>query len=121
MSFISWICSPRGIKGVASHHNIHFMISRRTFPAILAQKFTTDYQEVMKGCKTEQQIELTKHLIAAVEAIKEYQKTKNDTLYKEWQKQEKQLLEKYKSALRAYKAKSFYKYFHFEIVLVEKD
>lgn len=97
------------------------MINRTTLPAILTKKFINDYDAVMKHYNTEQQIELTNHLLDVLDLVKEYQENKDEKLNKDLQKREKALVEKYKQALKPYKAKAFYKYFQFDIVVAEKD
>ena len=97
------------------------MINRIALPAILAKKFINDYDAVMKHYNTEQQIELTKHLLDILELVKQYQENKNEKLYKDIQSKEKALVEKYKQSLKPYKAKAFYKFFQFDIVVAEKD
>jgi len=97
------------------------MINRRTVPAILAKKFINDYDEVMKHYKAAQQIELTGHLLQVIELMQEYQEGNDDKLFKKWQKEELALAEKFKDTLKPYKAKSFQKYFQYDIILTEKD
>ena len=97
------------------------MINRRTIPAILAKKFINDYDEVMKHYTVEQQIEITGHLLKVVEFMQEYQENNDNSLFKKWQKEELALAEKYKDTLKPYKAKSFQKYFEYDIILAEKD
>jgi len=97
------------------------MINRRTAAALLAKKFVNDYDEVMKHYETVQQIELTGHVMKIIEFMQEYQKSKDDGLFKKWQREELVLAEKYKNTLKPYKAKSFHKYFQYDIVLTEQD
>ena len=97
------------------------MINRRTIAAILIKKFVNDYEEVMKHYGTVQQIELTAHLLKVIEYMQEFQESTDNNWFKKWQKVEMALTEKYKGALKPYKAKSFHKYFQYDIVLAEKD
>lgn len=96
------------------------MINRIQVTPILIKKFTDDYNGVMKQYNKKQQIELTEHLLKVMELMETYQRTKDENIYKEWQQKEKALAEKYRQALSPYKAKSFYKYFEYDIILAEK-
>ena len=83
--------------------------------------FSEDYKEVMKNYDFDQQVELTEHMLEVLELVKTYQKTKDETLYKEWQKKEEALLKKYREKFMSYKFKGFYKYFQFDLVIGTKD
>ena len=64
------------------------MINRRIAAAILAKKFVNDYDEVIKHYETDQQIELTVHLLKVIELMQEHQQSSDDNLFKKWQKEE---------------------------------
>lgn len=97
------------------------MLNRRIIAPMLSKKFDEDYKAVMKSYIIEEQIELTKHLIRVVEFFQEYQKDNSKDPFKSWQKEERVLQEKYRDRFDSFKAKHFYKYFQYDIVITEKD
>jgi hypothetical protein len=97
------------------------MLNRRMIAPMLAKKFDEDYKTVMQHYTIEEQIELTKHLINIVELFQEYQKDVTKDPFKSWQQEERILQEKYRDRLQPLKAKSFYKYFNYDIVITEKE
>lgn len=97
------------------------MINRNSVVPRLVKMFLDNYKNVMKHYNNAERIEITEHLLEVLELLKNYQKTKDDNLYKEWQKKEDVLLKKYRDKLRPYKAKFFHSYFEFETIILTKE
>lgn len=97
------------------------MINRNSVVPRLAKMLYDEYKDAMKHYDTEQKIELTEHLLEVIELLRTYQKTKDDTIYKEWGKKEDVLLKKYREKFKPYKIKFFHTYFEFERVALFKD
>lgn len=89
--------------------------------AFLIQKFMRDYKTVMKGYEFGQKIELTKHLVLSLDLMFEYNKTGDEAFFNKYREAENALAEKYGRALTPYTQAQFYLYFHFDIVITEKD
>jgi len=96
-------------------------IPRYQYSLALAQRFIKEYDDLLKDYSHELQLVITEHLLDILELIDEYVATDNDEYYKTYQISEDKFLKKYGSQLKSYAAKAFYRYFQFDLVLVEKD
>lgn len=97
------------------------MTPRHQIPALLAQLFSRSYSEMLKSYELDQQIELTEHLLQQIKIIKEYQKTQSEKIFSEYTEKETNLLKKYGKHLKPYSEQSFYKFFRFDIAIMEAD
>jgi hypothetical protein len=88
----------------------------------LGSRFVKDHEEAMRHYTTEQQIELTEHLLLMVDEIEAYaQKPEDETIHKGFRDRENKLLKKYRKLLRPYLDPQFWRYFYFESILADKD
>lgn len=97
------------------------MINRNSVVPRLVKMFLDNYKNVMEHYNNAERIEITEHLLEVLELLKNYQKTKDDNLYKEWQKKEDVLLKKYRDRFKPYKMKFFHNYFDFDRVALFKE
>lgn len=86
-------------------------------------RFEEDYQTLLKAQEysIDEKIELTEHLLKAVEYIQEYLKTKDSSEWTKYTDAENELLKKYRSRLNTYVNIQFHNYFDFRLVLAIKD
>jgi hypothetical protein len=94
---------------------------RHQMVALLAQKFASEYKEVMQHYQPEQQLELTEHLLLILSFLKHCVSGNESETYPELVAKENLLLTKYGKLLEPYKNAHFEKYFDTDIVLTEKD
>ena len=94
---------------------------RHLLVPLLAKKFTAQYRDVIKHYQSEQQLELTEHLLVVLEFLKQWANGYENTAYPELEAKEAVLLKKYGKLLKPYKDYHFEKYFDTSIVLTEKD
>lgn len=89
----------------------------------LIMKFQEDHQILLKSqdYSIHEKIELTGHLLKAVEYIEEYVKTKDGSHWNKYTDAENELLKKYRSRLNTYINIQFHNYFDFRLVLALKD
>jgi sulfur relay (sulfurtransferase) DsrC/TusE family protein len=107
---------------MADNNDIHIPSRLQIFNKLII-KFDNEYQNLLKvqGYSTDEKIELTEHLLKAIDYIREYVKTKESTDWKKYADGETELLKKYRSRLNAYTDIQFHKYFDFRLVLAHKD
>lgn len=96
-------------------------LSRHKVVALLAQKFTHDYEDAIKDYGLPLRLEITEHLMSVVELITEYSQNEDESVYKKFADLEEALLKKHRKTLMPYWSKQFYHYFSFGMVLVEKN
>ena len=96
------------------------MIKRSSISARLTQFFFKDYKAVMKQYEIEEQIEFTKYLqnifniyLEGEETVVEKAKWMNGEL--------ERLKKKYGKNFKAYRSGQLHKYFHFDMILAEKE
>ena len=100
--------------------NSNDTIPRRHFAPLLAQKFTVQYNELMPHYEFSQRLELTEHLLAALEYYKQTIDGDEQAAYDALNAAEDTLLTKYGSLLKPYRDKQFYLYFDPVLALPEK-
>ena len=85
-------------------------------------KFDEEYQNLLKvqDYSTDEKIELTEHLLKAIDYIEEYVKAKDSKDWKKYADSETELLKKYRGRLKVYTDIQFFKYFDFRLVLAHK-
>jgi sulfur relay (sulfurtransferase) DsrC/TusE family protein len=87
----------------------------------LIKRFNEEYTIILNYYSTEQQIELTEHLIQAIEYVRQYQRSHDEQDWGKYANHEKALLKKYGNHLKYYIDARFYEYFDFDLVLSTKD
>ena len=107
---------------MADNKEIHMPSRLQIFNKLII-KFDQEYQTLLKvqDYSTDEKIELTEHLLRAIDSIQEYVKTKDSKDWKKYADAETELLKKYRGRLKAYTDIQFYKYFDFRLVLAHKD
>ena len=95
-------------------------IPRHQFPIRLIQKFSQEYDEMLTHYPLNKKIELTEHLLQALDYISEFAKTNDEKDYKKYVTLEDELLKKYRANLNPYARQQFFQYFDFERVMVIK-
>lgn len=93
---------------------------RHTVVPLLVQRFARDFREAIKDYELPEQLELTEHLLFAVDLMLLQAHTNNEDIYSYYLELEDELLQKYRKAFKPYVVKQFFKYFWFDEVLVEK-
>jgi hypothetical protein len=88
---------------------------------LLAQKFIRDYESVVQEYDIAQRLEIIDHLIVVLELMAQYAETLENAIWEKYKDKEETLSKKYGRALKPYSDISFYKYFHFDTVLAEKE
>ncbi len=87
----------------------------------LSQVIGKEVQEVLSHYEEEQKIEIAEHLILMFQEIREYFKTKDESVYTKYAERENALLKKYSKAFKPFTSKKFYELFDFGIILSQKD
>jgi hypothetical protein len=89
----------------------------------LIMKFDEDHQRLLKmeDYSIDEKIELTEHLLKAVEHVQAYVKTNDGNDWKKIADAERELAKKYRSRLTPYTNLQFHKYFDFRLIFVHKD
>ncbi len=95
--------------------------SRLQVVPLLAQRFSRDYDLVIKQYPAVQQLEITQHLLDIVELFEQCETKEDSGLYRQFRDKEEVLLKKYGKSLQPYTSRQFYQYFVFDLVLAEKE
>ncbi|WP_133162695.1 hypothetical protein [Flavipsychrobacter stenotrophus] len=84
-------------------------------------KFDADYDQMIRSYNHAQKIEITEHLLRAIDYIINYVQSKDAGDWGKYADAETELLKKYRSDLQPYANAQLYKYFDFRRVLGAKD
>ena len=69
-------------------------------PFLLAQQFIRDYNEVIKYFKADEKLILTEYLLQILSLKLDYQKSKDETLYQQYNKSEEDLKRQFWQVLK---------------------
>jgi hypothetical protein len=96
-------------------------ITRDQAVALLVKRFIKDYRHAIINHELPVKLELTEHLLFALDLIFLHAHTNNDNIYSYYLELEDELLRKYRKTFKPYLVQQFFRYFWFEEVLLEKE
>lgn len=96
-------------------------VARDQAVTLLVKCFIKDYRAAIMHYELPEKLELTEHLLFAVDLIFINAHTNNDNIYSCYLELEDELLRKYRKTFKPYLVQQFFKYFWFDEVLLEKE
>ena len=96
-------------------------ITRDQAVTLLVKRFIQDYRNAIMHYELPEKLELTDHLLFALDLIFLQAHTNNDDIYSYYLELEDELLRKYRKTFKPYLVQQFFRYFWFEEVLLEKE
>jgi hypothetical protein len=96
-------------------------ITRDQAVTMLVKRFIKDYRDAIMHYELPEKLELTDHLLFAMDLIFLHAHTNNDNIYSYYLELEDELLRKYRKTFKPYLVQQFFRYFWFDEVLVEKE
>jgi len=107
---------PKSETTKPDYENRNLLVSR------LATKFSNEHLAVMQHYTSEQQIELTDHLLLMLDEINALaQRPEDKTIHKGYANREDALVKKYRTLFQPFHSIKFFQYFYFDCVLAEKE
>ena len=97
------------------------VITRDQAVPLLVKRFIKDYRDAIVHYELPEKLELTDHLLFAVDLIFLHAHTNNYNIYSYYLELEDELLRKYRKTFKPYLVQQFFRYFWFDEVLVEKE
>jgi hypothetical protein len=96
-------------------------ITRDQAVTLLVKRFIKDYRDAILHYELPEKLELTDHLLFALDLIFLHAHTNNDNIYSYYLELEDELLRKYRKTFKPYVVQQFFRYFWFDEVLLEKE
>jgi hypothetical protein len=88
---------------------------------LLVKRFIKDYRSATIHYELPEKLELTEHLLFALDLIFIHAYTDNENIYSYYLELEDELLRKYRKTFKPYLVQQFFRYFWFDEVLTEKE